>query len=88
MRADAAEEKIPVKGGIDLDGRAMRLDQSGQQADIHFDQAMMARFARGDFAGVRPVILEMTVMPGVLPLLGRNPTGQKPHRLTIQTTIL
>ncbi len=49
-----------IRGGIDLTARQMQMDVGGENIDIHFDAAMIEGFKRGDFSGVRPVIMKIT----------------------------
>ena len=49
----------PLRGGIDLNSRALNLESSGQKVNIAFDPAMIAQFKRGDFSGVRIQILNV-----------------------------
>ncbi len=57
-------------GGIDLNAKNMQMDVNGQKINIHFDPAMVAQFKRGDFSGVRPVIIKITPIQNIMPLLG------------------
>jgi hypothetical protein len=59
-----------TRGGIDLNARNMSMDVGGEKIDIHFDKAMIAQFRRGDFSGVRPVIMSITPLASIKPLLG------------------
>lgn len=60
-------------GGIDLNTKDMKTNISGENITIQFDKAMIEQFKRGDFTGVRPVILNVTPITSVLPLLGLSP---------------
>jgi len=57
-------------GGIDLNSENMQMDVSGQNINIHFDSSMIAQFRRGDFSGVRPLILSITPIANIMPWLG------------------
>ncbi len=57
-------------GGIDLNARNMNMDVSGEKIDIRFDKATIEQFKRGDFSGVRPVIITITPILNVMSLLG------------------
>ncbi len=70
-RDDQAQLANP--GGIDLNTKGMRSSVTGDKIDIQFDPAMVEQFKRGDFTGVRPVILNVTPLTSVLPLLGLAP---------------
>ena len=61
-----------VNGGIDMNGKKMTLDvaREGKGIEMKLDPAMVARFERGDFTGVVPVILKVTPIASPLPLLG------------------
>ena len=57
-------------GGIDLDANKMRLTQTGDQAQMSFDEATMARFKQGDFTGINPVIVRVQPLTDISLLLG------------------
>jgi SAM-dependent methyltransferase len=59
-----------TKGGIDLNSRNMLMDVSGEKINIKFDQALVDQFRRGDFSGIRPVIINITPVPNGWPSLG------------------
>jgi hypothetical protein len=67
---------IANPGGIDLNTASMTMDATGEAVNIQFDKAMIEQFKRGDFTGVRPVILNITPIPNILPLLGLSPAKQ------------
>ena len=69
FKGDAAM-KTTREGGINLDSKELKLTAEGDKVDIRFNQAMLARFRRGDFTGIRPDITSVTRIPGLLPLLG------------------
>ncbi len=48
-----AQLKAAPSGGIDLNSRNLKMQESGQKADIRFNQAMITQFKKGDFSGVR-----------------------------------
>ncbi len=60
-------------GGIDMNTANMNTNVAGEKINITFDKAMLENFKRGDFTGVRPVILNVTPIQSVLPLLGFAP---------------
>jgi hypothetical protein len=66
---DRAALARPV-GGIDLNSRNMNMDVSGEKIDLHFDKSTIVQFERGDFSGVKPVIIKITPIQNVMPLLG------------------
>ena len=73
--ADRAENhKNLVDGGIDINGKNLTLDvtREGKGIEMKLDPAMVARFERGDFTGVVPVILKVTPLASPLPLLGMS----------------
>ena len=72
---------LTTNGGIDLNARNMAMDVSGEKLDIKFDQAMIEQFKRGDFSGVRPVIIQITPIANVLPLIGLAPTKEPEGQL-------
>ena len=65
-----ALENTATRGGIDLNSKNMAMSVDGEKIDIKFDPAMIEQFKRGDFSGVRPVIINITPIPSILPLLG------------------
>jgi len=69
VRARQAAKANP-NGGIDLNARNMGLDVRGEKTDVRFDKAIIGQFKRGDFSGVRPVIIKITPIADVMPLLG------------------
>jgi len=69
-QVDNAQTAKETRGGIDFNAENLPMDVSGDAIDIRFDQSMIAQFKRGDFTGVRPVILSVTPLSSVLPLLG------------------
>ena len=60
-------------GGIDMNTSKMGMNVTGEKINIQLDNAMIDSFKRGDFTGVRPVILNVTPIQSVLPLLGLAP---------------
>jgi len=62
--------RIAVPGGIDLNARNLKMGVGGDKINIKFDPAMIEQFKRGDFSGVRPVIVNITPISSVLPMLG------------------
>jgi hypothetical protein len=56
-------------GGIDLNALNMDLDVNGQSVHMRFNPAMIANFRRGDFSGVRPVIIRIRSIPNPWPTL-------------------
>jgi len=67
---DPAALAIPPVGGIDLNSRNMQMDVDGGPINLRFNAAMAAQFRRGDFSGVRPVILGITDILDIRPLMG------------------
>ncbi len=59
-----------VNGGIDLGSDNLRMDVTRKDGGVkvEFDPAMVEQFKRGDFSGVTPVILDITPIPGLLPV--------------------
>jgi hypothetical protein len=51
----------------------MTMNEQGQKVDMQFDPAMVEEFRRGDFSGVRPVILNITPITNIRPFLGLAP---------------
>jgi hypothetical protein len=49
----------------------MFLTQKGDTLNM-VDEALVARFRKGDFTGVTPVIINIAPMPSVAQLLGMN----------------
>ncbi len=76
----AALAESANQGGIDFGADKLNLKESGGAINIKFDKAMIEQFNRGDFTGVRPVILNVTTIPSVLPLLGLSP-GREEEQL-------
>ncbi|MEI8011833.1 MAG: hypothetical protein WCI27_05045, partial [Candidatus Omnitrophota bacterium] len=70
-------EKPAVSGGIDINSNNMTLDVAREGAGVAMtlDPAMVARFERGDFSGVVPVILKVTPISSPMLLLGMNTGG-------------
>ncbi len=48
----------------------MDLRTHGGQINVAFDPAMLAQFQKGNFAGIRPEIIQLTQMPGPLEIMG------------------
>ncbi len=67
---DSAMIASESPGGIDLNSKNMQFDVDGQKIDMRWDPAQMADFKRGDFSGVRPVILKLAPIRDVTLLLG------------------
>ncbi len=72
-KTSMVDAAMPAPGGIDLNTKNMTTNLSGDKINIQFDKAMIESFKRGDFTGVRPVILNVTPIQSVLPLLGLAP---------------
>jgi 3-phosphoglycerate kinase len=67
---DAAQSSaLERHGGIDLNGRHLQMDVSGDSPRLHFDPSMIAQFERGDFSGVRPQIISIRPILDVRSLL-------------------
>jgi len=66
---DVHASKQPYDGGIDLNSRNMAMTVKGEKIDMRFDPAIEAQFKRGDFSGVRAVIVGITSIPSVLQLM-------------------
>ncbi|MDE1921673.1 MAG: hypothetical protein KGI24_09570 [Candidatus Omnitrophica bacterium] len=74
--AGAGAEAFP--GGIDLNASKLQLDKTGPGVEIQFDPAMIARFKRGNFSGIVPVITAISPIADIYPLLGlKAPQGNK-----------
>lgn len=76
---DSDEAMITTKtlanpGGIDLntDDMAMVVSKDGVGVQMKSDSALFAKFRRGDFSGILPVIVLITPLMSILPLLGLN----------------
>jgi hypothetical protein len=67
----------PTRGGIDLNAQNMQMDVGGQKINIHFDHAMVEQFKRGDFSGVRPVVINITPIQRPLSLLDFGPAKEE-----------
>lgn len=65
-------DQAMTPGGIDLSTENMATKIFGEGVDVRFDPAMIQQFKRGDFTGVRPVILRVTPIQNVLPLFGMS----------------
>jgi hypothetical protein len=72
VTVDSAET-AEVPGGIDMNAGNMTMNEQGQKVDMQFDPAMVEEFRRGDFSGVRPVILNITPITNIRPFLGLAP---------------
>ena len=70
--ASTDESMTAVRGGIDLNAKRMGLDiaQDGKGVEVKFDAAMTAEFQRGDFTGVKAIIVRITPIESPLPILG------------------
>ena len=64
-----------TRGGIDFNTQNLKTDVQGDAIDMRFDASMVAQFKRGDFTGVRPVILSITPLSSVMSLLGIPSAG-------------
>jgi|GEM_PF-5990717 len=51
------------QGGISLNAKNMQMNERGDTINLHFNEAMVAQFRRGDFSGVRMELL------GVVPII-------------------
>ncbi len=60
-------------GGIDMNAGNRQMNAKGQKVDMKLDQAMMAKFRRGDFTGLTPVIYSITPIANIRPMLGLAP---------------
>ena len=67
LKKDVPADKAEAfNGGIDLNAGRMDLDtvMDGRPVTMAVDQALIDEFTRGDFSGVVPVILRITLMQG------------------------
>lgn len=80
--SDQAQAASPL-GGIDLDSKNLILDVNGDKINISFDPAMLEQFRRGDFSGVRPVIISIVPVANINGLLGRQDTRYKEALATV-----
>ena len=79
-------QKMPVAkvdGGIDINGKNLTLDvtREGKGIEMKLDPVIVARFERGDFTGVVPVILKVTPLASPLPLLGMSEGTDIQHKI-------
>jgi len=72
VRKMSDKASVNIQGGIDLNGNAMGLDieKSGQGVKMTFDPAMAEQLRKGDFTGLRPVIIQITPIASPAALLG------------------
>jgi hypothetical protein len=72
VKQPAVDQALTTRreGGINLDSKNLQLDVNGEEINIKFDPAMIEQFKKGDFTGVRPVIINITPIANMLPLLG------------------
>jgi hypothetical protein len=64
---------LAANGGINFNAKYMNTDVSGDRLDVHLDPAMIAQFKSGNFTGVAATILNVTVLPSVIPLFNLTP---------------
>jgi phosphomannomutase len=78
---DSAMKNASDLGGIDFNAKNLKMGVKGDQINIKFDPAMIEQFKRGDFSGVRPVIINITPLNSIWPVLGLSPVRKEEERL-------